>query len=188
MYFLSCYTADGIMDSPLINEYTHPHRFWCDWNGILGSHKWHRTETDPSGHPYTVKWESSTFRNGAGKWVVFTTALWADGAHPADTRPPAPAPDFAGRPGIPLTQRGRANVGERLRSPHGTWTVTQSWVADKPGAQGEDRDYKATAVNGDRHVYYLLTHEDGHQEEWSAPDMGTADFHRIQPDEQQTLA
>jgi len=110
-------------------------------------------------------------------------AMEADGEHPAYTQ--AAPEDPAGRPEIPLTQRGRANVGERLRSPGGTWTVTESWVASKPGAQGEDRDYASPYVSGGRHVYYLLTREDGHQEEWSAPDM--VDFHRILPNEQQTL-
>lgn len=83
------------------------------------------------------------------------------------------------QPGIPVTQLGRSRVGERLRSPRGIWTVTESWVSSKPGAQGKERDYKAACVapaSGD-HVYYVLTHEDGHREEWSAPDM--VDFHRI---------
>lgn len=87
---------------------------------------------------------------------------------------------------IPPTQRGRLNIGERLRSPHGTWTVTESWIANKAEAQGKDRTY-GPAVSGGNHMYYLLTHEDGHQEEWSAPDMAAAGFHRILPDEQQTF-
>lgn len=86
---------------------------------------------------------------------------------------------------IPPTQRGTLNIGERLRSPHGTWAVAESWIADEPGTQGKDRKYGASSVRGDYHMYYLLTHEDGHQEEWCAPDM--VDFHRIVPDEQQTL-
>lgn len=87
------------------------------------------------------------------------------------------------------TQLGRLNVGERLRSPHGTWMVAESWVASEYGAEGKDRDYKAVCVvrGSDSHVYYLLTREDGRQEEWSAPDMGDADFHRLLFDEQQTL-
>lgn len=90
---------------------------------------------------------------------------------------------------IPATQLGRASIGERLKSPNGTWRVAESWVADKPGAQGKERDYKAACVlpNNSDHVYYLLTHDDGHQEEWSAPDMADAGFHRILLDEQQTL-
>lgn len=91
------------------------------------------------------------------------------------------------RPTTPLTQRGRATVGERLRSPQGTWTVSESWIADRPGTEGKDRNYKApfaSPAHGE-HVYYLLTHEDGHQEEWSAPDM--VDFHRILGSQQQAL-
>jgi hypothetical protein len=184
MRCLSCYTANGATD-PLIKEYPSPNAFWGDWNGLMGYGMWHRTEQAPDGSPYTVKWKSKTFRNGAGKWVVSTTSLWADGEHPADTRPPAPPQ--TPRPEIPKTQAGRLSTGERLRSPHGTWTVAEWWIADKPGAQGKDRKYGATSVRGDSHMYYLLTHEDGHQEEWSAPDMADADFHRILPDEQQTL-
>ncbi|MET9073806.1 hypothetical protein ABZX95_16900 [Streptomyces sp. NPDC004232] len=78
---------------------------------------------------------------------------------------------------VPPTQRGRASVGERLRSPHGTWTVARSWLVMKDDGQGTPRERTA----------YLLTHEDGHQEEWLAPDMAAAGFHRILPDEQQTL-
>lgn len=178
MHLLSCYTTNGAMD-PLIKEYTRPGAFWGDWNGLMGSGKWHRTELAPDGTPYTVKWQSRTFRNGAGKPVVSTTALWVDGEHAADTRPRPEAPDDS--PRIPATQAGRVNVGEQLRSPQGTWTVTESWIADKPGAQGEDRDYQSMLLRrgAGTHVYYLLTHADGHQEEWSAPDMVEADFHRI---------
>lgn len=96
------------------------------------------------------------------------------------------APAGAENP-IPPTQRGSLNTGERLRSPYGTWTVTEAWIANKPGAQSKDRSH-GRAVSGDNHMYYLLTHEDGHHEEWSAPDMGDADFHRILPDEQHTLS
>jgi hypothetical protein len=172
--------------NPLVTEYSSPHRFWGDWNGVLGRGKWHRTEQDPDGNPYTVKWSSSAYRNGYGEQAVHTSALWVDGEHGADTRLPAPPPPS--RPQIPATQLGRADVGERLRSPHGMWTVTDSWIADKPGAQGEDRDYQSHSIASDRHVYYLLTHEGGRQEEWSAPDMGAAGFHRIVPGEQEMLA
>ncbi|MEU6552138.1 hypothetical protein ABZ915_17905 [Streptomyces sp. NPDC046915] len=96
------------------------------------------------------------------------------------------APAEADNP-IPPTQRGGLNVRERLRSPYGTWTVTEAWIANKAGAQGKDRSY-GLAVSGGSHMYYLLTREDGHQEEWAAPDMADAGFHRILPDEQQTLA
>ena len=182
MRFLSFHTAHHIATEPLEKEYMHPADFWGDWNGLMGFRKWHRTELDPSGNPYTVKWESRAFRNGYGKPAVHTTALWVDGEHSADTRPPAPP--HVPRPVIPSSQAGRAAVGERLRSPHGTWTVIESWIASKAGAQGKDRSY-GPSVSGDSHMYYLLKHEDGHQEEWSAPDM--ADFHRIQPSQQQAL-
>lgn len=171
---------------PLVTEYSNDDRFWADWNGVLGRGTWHRTELDPDGNPYTVKWTSSTFRNGYGDQTVRTFALWVDGEHAADTRPPAPPPPK--RPEIPATQRGRAANGERLHNPDGTWTVAESWIADRPGVPGSDRDYRSCLVSGDNHVYYLLTHEDGRQEEWSAADMGDAGFHRVTPGQQQTLA
>lgn len=93
------------------------------------------------------------------------------------------------RPDTPVTQLGRAAVGERLRSPQGTWTVADSWIADRPGAEGKDRNYKAPFVAPalGEHVYYILTNEDGRQEEWSAPDMAVGDFHRIIDNQQTSL-
>ena len=165
-----------------------PRKFWDHWNSHSTRHYWHRTELDRDGNPYTVKWHSVAFRNGRGAWMEGTMAMEADGEHPACIRPAASLSALE-RPKVPTTQRGRLNVGERLASPIGTWTVTESWVADKPGAQSKDRDYKAACVlpNSSSHVRYLLTHHDGHQEEWSAPDMADAGFHRVLPDEQQKL-
>jgi hypothetical protein len=160
-----------------------PRQFWYQWDSHLTRRHWHRTELDREGNPYTVKWHSDAFHNGRGAWVERTMALEADGEHPAFIRPAAPQAALE-RPDIPPTQRGRLNIGERLRSPIGTWTVTESWISDKPGAQGEDRDYQSPFVSGDSHVYYLLTREGGHQEEWGAPDMADADFHRILADQQ----
>ncbi|WP_060888084.1 hypothetical protein [Streptomyces caniscabiei] len=96
-------------------------------------------------------------------------------------------PNQTERSPIPPTQRGSLTLGERLRNPCGTWTVSESWVANKAGAQGKDRKHGPASVSGDNHMYYLLAHEDGHHQEWSAPDMADAGFHRILPDEQQTL-
>jgi hypothetical protein len=185
MQRLSYFVIDG-KGEPTVMEYPHPSGFWSDWNGLLGNEMWHRTETAPDGSRCTVKWKSETFRNGDGKVVVSTHALWVDGEHPADTRP---RPEPQDEPEIPATQAGRASIGERLRSPHGEWTVTRSWIADRPNAPEEDRDYRSSAVisGSGRTTYYLLTHADGHQEEWSAPDMADAGFHRILPDQQQTL-
>lgn len=179
MFLLSCYTADGTTDV-LIKEYKRAAGFWADWNGRMGAGRWCRTGSAPDGTTYTVKWQSRTFRNGAGKSVALTTALWVDGSHDADTTPRAEQP-ADGSPQIPATQAGRLAVGELLRSPHGTWTVTGSWIADRRGAPPEDRDYRSSWIlhGSGRHVYYLLTHADGHQEEWSAPGMGDAGFHRI---------
>lgn len=154
-----------------------PRQFWDQWNSHLTRHHWHRTELDRDGNPYTVKWHSNAFRNGRGAWVELTMAMEADGDHPAFIRLQAAPEEPIGRPETPLTQLGRANIGERLQSPHGTWTVASSWTASKKGDRGISRE----------HTAYLLTHEDGHQEEWFAPDMADADFHRILPDEQQIL-
>lgn len=78
------------------------------------------------------------------------------------------------------TQVGRLNIGESLRSPHGSWTVAASWIADKPGAPDKERDYRSPFLSPgrDSHVHYLLTRADGSQEEWSAPDMADTGFHR----------
>jgi hypothetical protein len=164
-----------------------PSQFWGQWNSQLRAHHWHRTELDRDGNPYTVKWYSYAYRDGSGAWSELTTAMDVDGHHPPNTRPAIQRQDLAESLTIPPTQRGRLSVGERLRSPHGSWTVAEWWIADKAGVQGKDRMYGATSVRGDYHMYYLLTHEDGHQEEWAAPNMADADFHRILPSEQQTL-
>ena len=163
-----------------------PRQFWDRWNSQLTRNHWHRTELDRDGNPYTVKWESRAFRNGRGAWMELTMAMEADGEHPACIRRAVPDADPE-RPEVPLAQQGRANIGERLRSPNGMWTVTESWIAQKAGAEGGHRDYVSRSVRTGQHVYYLLTHEDGHQEEWSAPGMGAAGFHRIQTNQQQTL-
>ncbi|MFJ4624241.1 hypothetical protein [Streptomyces sp. NPDC088812] len=75
---------------------------------------------------------------------------------------------------ISPTQPGRQlHVGERLSSPHGTWTVSEArHVPDGPIL---------------KFCSYLLTHEDGRQEEWRGRDMAEADFHLILDDQQQTL-
>ncbi|MFE1205628.1 hypothetical protein ACFW5V_28490 [Streptomyces sp. NPDC058762] len=161
-------------------------QFWGQWNSPMTMHYWHRTELDRNGSPYTIKWYSNAFRNGRGVGVSLTAAMEAEGNHPADTRP-QPQPHTDDVQPIPATQRGRANHGERLCSPQGTWTVAESWVAVKLGCQGKDRDYQAPFISGGTHVFYLLTHEDGHQEEWSAPGMTKAGFHRILPEQQQAL-
>lgn len=76
------------------------------------------------------------------------------------------------------TQPGRVlSVGERLRSLHGTWTVARTRRLRETGEQGTGR----------RYCTYLLTHEDGHQEEWRGRDMADGDFHLILPGGQQTL-
>lgn len=174
----------GPYDESVDRQNCQPDQFWDAWNSHQTRQYWHRTELDLNGNPYTVKWYSYAFRNGCGAWVELTMAMEVDGEHPAHTRRQE-APKRAGAPYIPPGQQGRANIGERLQSPHGTWTVTESWIAAKRGAQGDDRDYRSRFTSSGGHVYYLLTHDDGHQEEWSAPDMG--DFHRILPDQQQAL-
>lgn len=88
----------------------------------------------------------------------------------------APAPK--GRSRCSPTQPGRMlRVGERLRSPHGTWTVDRARRPHEKSEQGM----------GEQYCTYLLTHEDGHQEEWRARDMGEADFHLILSDQQTLL-
>jgi hypothetical protein len=88
------------------------------------------------------------------------------------------APAHAEQSKVSPTQPGRMlNVGERLRSPHGTWTVARAHRLYEKSERGMGRQY----------CTYLLTHEDGHQEEWRARDMADADFHLILDDRQQTL-
>lgn len=73
--------------------------------------------------------------------------------------------------------RRQLAIDERLRSPHGTWTVARSRRLSEKDERGRRNEY----------CTYLLTHDDGHQEEWRAREMADADFHLILPGEQQTL-
>lgn len=140
--------------------------FWDRWNSPLTADHWCRTETDPDGNPYTIKWHGRAFRNGRGVQVCLTLAMMVDGIYPSDTRPKQPQ---AAPKTFPATQPGgQLAVGKRLRSPAGTWEVSRS-----------------ERVAGG--CLYLLTHEDGHQEEWRGRDMAETDFHLILTSDQQTL-
>ena len=116
-----------------------------------------------------------TLRDSAGhEWKLSEGGLQHEVQAAADRQVPTRAKQSKTSP----TQPGRMlTVGERLRSPHGTWTVARARRLYEKSERGMGQEY----------CTYLLTHEDGHQEEWRARDMGAADFHLILPDEQQTL-
>lgn len=150
-----------------------PRRFWDQWNSPLARGYWHRTELDRDGNPFTVKWRSTSFVNSSKVRVGTLSALEVEGAHPANTLP-TPLQQQPQANVIPSTQLGRQLSGTRLRSPQGMWTVVRSWYVY---LKDQDRE----------HCKYLLVHEDGREEEWWASDMADADFHRILPEQQQTL-
>ena len=73
-----------------------PRSFWADWNSWMRADHWCRTEVDPEGRPYTVKWQYETFRSSRDEQVTSLTVLVANGVHPGsnaggdrDFAPPA---------------------------------------------------------------------------------------------------
>ena len=70
---------DQVLDH---TEQAAPTSFWDRWNSLETAAHWCRTEVDRDGNPYTVKWHSHAFLNGAGAWIRLTLAMEADGVHP----------------------------------------------------------------------------------------------------------
>jgi hypothetical protein len=60
-----------------------PRSFWNDWNSWIRADYWCRTEVDPKGRPYTVKWGYDSYRNSRDEHVTSLSVLLANGVHPS---------------------------------------------------------------------------------------------------------